>query len=745
MNSICTCLGTYLAAIALIAMAPGCRTSAPPNVEVHKRPPAPPASPALAKLQLPPGPEAEIVAAVTELLEHGRADEIAALAELLIHSPQNMTRDAIIKALAAHQPRPPVIFAPALLTQLNAPNPAEPIDPAMASQFAAALGRSLEAEHIPLLAEAAYMVSLSPDRRRIAIAALGYLRHRASADALHTILTAMPYGPYTEQAAGAMARLAARDELADDPAACAAWYARYEHLKPGQWLQAVSEDVVERLRTRLEDEQRTELRLAQSARQLTNVRTQLNDTRQRLLDTQRRLYRASDQAQQAELLATWLEDPQSVTRLLAVELADQLADEKQLDETMLALLRKRMGDDVPAVRRQAALMLWRLEDEPAADIAAERVARGDEADLEVVKAQLLIMSDMPRAPVVAAMLNMLPLPDLQPEAAAALAAAFDAGLLEAAQTTDIRALLKSIDGGPEPRIVALIARVGDDEDWQRIEAWLDDDDENLRDAAARAWADGDRPLEPLAQRADDPVIQQILIPAARRRGRTDATMLLLLEHRPEKPQTVEQWQRALQAVAQRIAARTIIEADRVCQQRGDDLPLRQSLLSAGIARLNEQAEPLTNDQIAVMADLLVRRAQVRLDIGQPQPALADLQQIGELPNLESTGRFALQLSMSLMRAHLALPDVPAAANDAAEAMALATDLQLDEQVRSDVADYFIAAANDLLTAEQYDAATQLTAALRTLLGDDLPEKLARQLTDIEETARNATQATDAAE
>ena len=93
----------------------------------------------------------------------------------------------------------------------------------------------------------------------------------------------------------------------------------------------------------------------------------------------------------------------------------------------------------------------------------------------------------------------------------------------------------------------------------------------------------------------------------------------------------------------------------------------------------------------------------------------------------------------------ALESQISAANDAAEAMALATDLQLDEQVRSDVADYFIAAANDLLAAEQYDAARQLTAALRMLLGDDLPEKLAQQLIDIEENARNATQATDAAE
>src|SRR5699024_1342539 len=115
---------------------------------------------------------------------------------------------------------------------------------------------------------------------------------------------------------------------------------------------------------------------------------------------------------------------------------------------------------------------------------------------------------------------------------------------------------------------SLLARVGDDQDWQRIADWLDSPDAALKRAAATAWAASGRSLQVLADRAVDPIIEPIVIAAALRTGDDPWTLRSLVQHRPEQPQAAEAWEEALVAMSERVAPSVVYEAALIVEPRG---------------------------------------------------------------------------------------------------------------------------------------------------------------------------------
>ena len=200
-----------------------------------------------------------------------------------------------------------------------------------------------------------------------------------------------------------------------------------------------------------------------------------------------------------------------------------------------------------------------------------------------------MMAKLPRQEILGLVLRWLADPFLGGEAAGVLAAAMDAGLLGEQQSKEaamrVRMLLDNSQK-PKPKFIELLGRVGGNEDWQRIAQWIASDDDAVKQTAARAWADSSRPLKGLIEYAGDPVIQPIVIAAARRRGEKPETLKGLVEHKPQQEQVVQAWRLAVVAVAGRVSpVDVVLEIDRQLAQQRESLEWRDQILSAAIDQL----------------------------------------------------------------------------------------------------------------------------------------------------------------
>lgn len=547
------------------------------------------------------------------------------------------------------------------------------------------------------------------DAARVASAyALSCLHNHDAAKALLKAATRDGSAAVSAAAYDGLALLSGRHDLPPRAEPWQAWWAQHRTLNRTQWQAALINNL---------------------SRHAHDVRQARAITLRELLAAKRRLYRQASRDQQSAELITMLQSPQAEVRELALELAVQgLVDGRPFDEPLRDAIRHRVGDPEPAVRRAALLLLRDLGDEAAADRVALRLRTGVESDPATLRAALSLLARQPRAQAVGPALPMLLTDPYRDEAAAFLAAAAQAGLLTPRQAAQARArALRPLDEGTatSPQIVSLLARVGTEEQWQRIADWIDAPRDEIKLAAAKAWAESDRSLKILADRLGDPVIQPIAIAAATRRGTDPFTLLALVETEPDRQSRREAWRRALVAMAGRVPADAVAQAaQRLATFETDTQAVRELMLSAAIA----QAPPLPDDippdasrarRLAAQLRLHLLRAQLRRDQGDFNQAASDYATALSLPAMDRAEQ---------INAHLGLIRTAFVTGRSKDAIAAAEQM-LDRELFTDdhplptdaLVTIFTTAAQRAIDADQPDTAGMILRRLVSLLEAQLTD------------------------
>lgn len=650
-------------------------------------------------------------------------------AAALLEMNQPRADQALAAALA--DPAGPAVWQPLLAAVAGASHwPQALTDPLLAllpqveeswlADWAAAVGRCREPRVMEWLIERARDRRADGPARRAAIAALGHQRTQEAAGALVALLNSDEPEAVQRAAMQALSTLSGIERPDADPQAWRDWWRQVKNLSSQAWQDHLVGNFAGR------SEQR---------------RLEQQELASRLVESQRALYRAASQEDRPAMLVQWLADPVEPMRQLAMDLAvQQLVDGQPFDDPLRGALRARLNDPSPLMRQRAALLLRDLADSPAADQVAQKLAQPDpQTPASVQRAYLLMMARMPRLAAIDPAIELLSDPALSGEAAGALTAAAEAGLMNSKQKQRAAKQLRNqLDRGllPAGSHVALLGKVGEDEDWQRIAGWLEHEDAALRQAAARAWAESDRPLSRLSQRIDDPAVRPALFLGALRRGSDPALLTALAEHPPAASEpSREVWQRAAVAMAGRVPAEALVEAVARLSQRGESAALREQMLTAGIeaqARLGDRADR------ADLASLLLERAQVRLELrvapplvledydrverllGDPTPALVEQILRGRIRTYLLAGQ--IEQALALAGQALASSDVPASALEVGDSP---LDLLLD-------------AAAQCVDEKQMDRAGQILSGLRRLLGAAVSPAVAQRIALLEASLAGAT-------
>lgn len=501
----------------------------------------------------------------------------------------------MILAVASRTAPPPPYVATAL------ENLPRHIDDWLAGDLATALSRIDDDRLVRRLTAMAQNPVAGPTARRVAVLALGRVRTQRTAQVLID-LTAPAEDPAVQAAAfDALALLSGIEDIGEDRYRWRQWWDQASRLSEEQWQSQLVENFADR----------------QTQAGLTYQ--QLED---RLLDSQRALYRATLPQDRPAVLTHMLSDSLPAIRLLAMELSLQrLLDDMEFPPTLRVALRGRLTDERADIRERAALLLRDLADADAADIVARRLARGEETATAVVSAYLKLLTRLPRLAAVEPAYELLNDQVLRADAAGALAAAHDAQLLgDRLSQRSLRRVRRDLErhAVPEPQIVTLLGRIGEAEDYQLIARWIDSSDQKVKQAAAAAWAQSNRSLRLLAERAADPVISPIVIRAAQQRGDDPMTLRALAQHRPTSEHTVGAWEQALVAMAGRVPREAVLDTHLALnRQSAVSGLLLEQVLSAAIDRPADNTTPQT------IARLHLERAQIRQSMDRLQLAVAD--------------------------------------------------------------------------------------------------------------------------
>lgn len=538
---------------------------------------------------------AERAAAATELLEMRDSEATGALSLALTNQQSRVGWRAVIQAVATFPDDPPKALAQPLIGLLGH------VDAGLAQDLAAALGRFDQSEVIKQLGKIARDRNTPIARRCGAVLTLGHDRTTPTAGLLMGLTDAGQPEQVQQSAFKALGMLTALDHYDADRQAWNSWWKTNKGLWAKEWTQHL-----------LENFERREARRSALGHQLED----------KLLESQRALYQANSPQGRPDVLVYMLRDPLTPIRQLGMDLTRQrLLDDLTFDEPLREALRGRLTDPVPSIRAEAAIRLRDLSDAAAAELTARRLGEEREQVSSVLGAYLQMMTRLPQALAVDPSADLLNDEALRADAAAALAAAFDAGLMKKSQVNRAAKLTRKYihDGQPPaPQVITLMGKVGNKDDWKLIAQWIDHRDAAVKHAAAQAWADSDRPLNILADRMTDPVIQPILIVVATRRGDQAYTLNSLTANRPQR--SVEPWRRALVAMASRVPSDAVLATARHLSELGESPQLRLEVLSAAIDRPQE-----AGIRPAERLELLLTRGEVRLGAGDPPASLADFQ------------------------------------------------------------------------------------------------------------------------
>jgi len=620
----------------------------------------------------------------------------------------------IVQSLLVRDGAPAEVFAMPLLDLL-----ARADEPTLADMtpLLARYGRGQVTDRLSMIARDE---QASVDARRAAVRALAGKRNQVTAQLLIGLIGDDQPPALRRAALEALAHLSGIEQFGVNADAWRDWWTEHRALPPQQWHAMVAQNLGRRVDVLRADNQRL---------------------RDRIVATQRQVYRLTSENDQPPLLVAMLDDENPAVRQLAIDLLTQrLIDLKPSGPELRRRLIAALDDARVSIRLGAAKLLRGLNDPAGADEMARRLVEATESDAEVLRVYLLMMADQPRAIAISRAMELLDDPRLRDEAAGVLAGAAQKNLLSDQHRSQLQVRLQSQvpdQQPPMPKVIELLGYVGDELDWQRIRRWIDHESDEVKVAAATAWARSDRPLDVLARRSEDLTIQSIVIPAAAQRGRTPATMFALIEHKPQSQQGVENWERALVAMASRLEPIDVLASDDLLERAEQPLALRNRVLSAAIGvALPAEGEIAVEPAMAV--NLLLRRAEVQLSSGEPRAALADLalmiQENWEMSLAQDSRHDALT-----MAAKLETGDLPGAFEVAAVVLEQAREsgtVAFGESARI-IAELFVVAAQRDLDANQPDKARTILTQLRETVEPALSPEMRERIADIESRAAAA--------
>ena len=601
---------------------------------------------------------------VEQVLQAGSRDSLKQLIRLLAPDGDLDAHRAIVPALRRTDEATLGRFDRALLGLLDT------TDELLLRDVTASLGR-LEKK-----TKSVTRIAMDPtgtDRaRRGAILALTHHHSREAAGTMIRLLG--PEHPVKVRLAAfeGLRQLTGNFDLPDDAQLWHAWWKRHGSLGRHAWQAMLLKNFAGR------------------TEQLTNLLSKLES---RLIASLRNEYLGQTQDERTALLVRWLDDPVPATQLLAMDLIEQRLIDVQasaISEDLRAAIRVHLDDPMAAMRQRSAEALRDLRDEQAARLVTRRLRSGSEQHVEVLRAYLKLLRHVPHRDAVEPAMRLLSDPRLNGEAADVLAEAAGTGAddgrnwLDGAQVAKARRVVRRrvrSSERPHASMIRLLGRLATSEsveDWNLIAGYLDSDSDTVKNAAARAWAESGQSLDPLTHRAHDPVIQPFLFDAIAQRGSKASTMMRLIAHRPDAGSLHQAWQQAVLAMAGRVDAKTVVQADRRLAKDRQNGDLRERFLDMAIgkhvpggiepngagANGGESSDPPVPLK-PVMIDMLLRRAELYLDKGKPQLAMATYQRL----SLEEADRLtAVQLDrcdIGRFRSDLALGEVAKAIDQAA--------------------------------------------------------------------------------
>ena len=647
------CLYVFLRAggrlgVALLAMLPAACTTAqasashaepvPVVVAANEKDLGPQLAGLYQRLVVPHRSLADRVATARHLLDSTDPRAPGVLALALKTGQLEEARRAVTEAIAADVHDPPAELKGVLLSHL------EDFDSDARADAAAALSRFMDAKlRVKLLTLAADQKA-KMEARETALMTLGYDRTQSVAGRL--LAFAQPDQPEAIQRAAmaGLATLRGESFATDDYAAWQAWWRQAKAWSRSQWRAHLSADLA-----------------AQALRNETERQQLIN----KLLDTERTLYRQTAKADRPAVVVGMLDDAIEPVRKLGMDLSLQrLLDDQTFPDALTSALRKRLTDNSAEIRRRAMSLLRDLADNPAAEIVADRLARDGIHGPGCLKAALLLLQRLPQTQAVAPAYELMSDPRVRPDAAGVLAAAADANLLPKALAKQAAARARvylTASTTPDPEMIELLGKVGDDTDFKQIAKWIHSSNAQVKQAAAQAWADAGRPLTELAMHADDPVIQPIVLAAAAQRGKTAEAMLALAAHPPTSTQAMDAWRRALVAMAGRVPGQGVLRVvDVLDQDKSLDSGAIEKVLTAAIDAASK-ANGGTLD--ATAGRLMVARGEHRLAAGDAADALADFDATARIDDAPHTlredaakGTLAAKLALGQVNGAFALAE-----------------------------------------------------------------------------------------
>lgn len=641
-------------------------------------------------------------AAAMSLLNVNNRDSLRALQSILHEGVSPAAWRAVAEAVSIHPLEPPKeLWQPMLALLLKA-------DAATQPYLAEALGRYNHEDLIEKLTLIANDGKSNTGARRGAILALGHQRTAQNARTLVVLSDINQPDAVQDAAFQGLAILTGLDEYGRERAMWLDW-----------WDTARKWDR-EKFQSRV---------MANLARRDVSRRGERIAIEERLLDSQRALYRTTNVDDRPAVLAYMLNDGLLVIRQLGIDLALQrLVDDLPFDEPLRQALRGRLDDSEPNIRRGAALLLRDLSDAAAADRVAGRLAGDEEQVVGVLRAYLLLVTRLPREQAIDPAIKLLDEPTLRGEAAGALASAVDARLLDKKQPEAVvKQLRKVLQNQPVPpaQLATLLGKVGEEEDWAKIAAWIDSPDPALKRAAAQAWAESNRSLQILGERVSDPIIEPIVVSAAIRRGNDPWTLRSLAQNRPDQAQQVEPWESALVAMSGRVEPPVVLETVQRLEVQGQAVPLLDRMLSAALERETNTKMPAEQ-----RVPLLLKRAEMRLGAGKAPGALADydaaLAAQGGLPSTAKLSSEAKdRMSRGRIQAYLQIGE-PDKAFEVAQALIKKPGYGVPS-TDDPVVEQFLEAARTYAHAGQKDEGRQVLRKLRTVLGGALKPEVAQRM------------------
>ncbi len=666
-------------------------------------------------------PHAQRLAAARALVAAKGARAVDELGPPLRPDGDVVVQRPIVEALADAPGGTVVAFEEALLGLLAGG------DESLTQWLADALGRIEQPRTVQRL------IALAEDRdsrdaaRRGAIRALCHQPSRQLVECLVGLLAADHPPPVRRAAFAGLRRVTGGIGVSDADAAWEAWWQEHRSKSAFQWQTMLLRRLADRAHGLADAQRRLETQLAEALRQI---------------------YQAADRDGRDALLLKWLNEGSHVSGPLAMELIGQRlidVDAPPIGEEMRRALRDRLDDAVSDMRRRAAEALSDLGDEQAADAVAQRLETATNEHVDVLRAYLKLIRNVPRPQAIAPSVRLLADERLRSEAADALAEAVhsngaDRTWLTPEQrshlTQQVRHHLTAAEP-PNPSMIRLMGRLAEPPDWPVLGRFLESPVDAVKDAAARAWAESDQPLAHLVERGDDPVIQPHLYDAATRRGRQGHTLMRLVEQPPAAASLRSAWQQACAALAAQVRPQTVLAAERVLALAGQNLELREKMLTSAIGELlpaNDDASDakkalsvaiVDNPESRTLVDLLLARGEIWIDNGKAVPAAQLYESMTGDTGVALTASQRQRCELGRIRALLALGQVEDALAMAMPTIREGSSPGGGDPIAGHVMDLMLRAAERGIENDQLDTAGRILVEVAT--PDNLPAPVRRRL------------------